>query len=385
MNSNEPTIPDRRRLLALGSSALAAAWFPAAALAQTGEPVVVGVCGPLTGQYAQYGAQWKKGFDLALEEINAGGGINGRPLKYVFEDSQSDPRQTVAIARKFVADEKILVELGDFSSAASMAASPIYQAAGMVQFGFTNSHPKFTDGGDFIWSNAVNQADEMPLLADFVRDLGLKRVAVLYINSDWGRTAKDILVEAIKQRGLEAAGAEGYLADEKDFRSAIVRIRDSNPDGIALVSYYPDGAQIARQIKNAGLKQTLVAGGSIYSPKFIELGGEAVNGVLTTVPFFPDDPRPEVQKFVKAFIAKFAEQPDAYNGRAYDSMILLAAVMRQTGITRQSIKEGLAKISGVPSVVFGQVKFDPQTRRVANPIVSRIKVEDGKWVAWKKP
>jgi branched-chain amino acid transport system substrate-binding protein len=370
--------------LRVGVASLAAAASPSLALAQGTEPVLIGVCGPLTGQYAQYGAQWKKGFDLALDEINAGGGIAGRPLKYVFEDSQSDPRQTVNIARKFVADEKIVVEVGDFSSAASMAASPIYQAAGMVQFGFTNSHPKFTDGGDFIWSNAVNQADEMPLLADFLRDLGLKRVAILYINSDWGRTAKDILVEAIKARGGEAVGAEGYLADEKDFRSAIVRIRDSNPDGIALVSYYPDGAQITRQIKNAGLKQTLVAGGSVYSPKFIELGGDAVNGVLTTVPFFPDDPRPEVQKFVKAFVAKFGEQPDAYNGRAYDTFILLAAVMRQSGITRQAIKDGLTKISGVPSVVFGAVTFDPKTRRVANPIVSRIKVEDGKWVAWKK-
>lgn len=375
---------DRRMFLRVGVASLAAAASPPLALAQGTEPVLIGVCGPLTGQYAQYGAQWKKGFDLALDEINAGGGIAGRPLKYVFEDSQSDPRQTVNIARKFVADEKIVVEVGDFSSAASMAASPIYQAAGMVQFGFTNSHPKFTDGGDFIWSNAVNQADEMPLLADFLRDLGLKRVAILYINSDWGRTAKDILVEAIKARGGEAAGAEGYLADEKDFRSAIVRIRDSNPDGIALVSYYPDGAQITRQIKNAGLKQTLVAGGSVYSPKFIELGGDAVNGVLTTVPFFPDDPRPEVQKFVKAFVAKFGEQPDAYNGRAYDTFILLAAVMRQSGITRQAIKDGLTKISGVPSVVFGAVTFDPKTRRVANPIVSRIKVEDGKWVAWKK-
>ena len=384
MNSNGPMTSDRRAFLALGSSVLAAATFPAVTQAQSGEPVIVGVCGPLTGQYAQYGAQWKKGFDLALDEVNAGGGISGRPLKYVFEDSQSDPRQTVAIARKFVANEKIIVELGDFSSAASMAASPIYQAAGMVQLGFTNSHPKFTDGGDFIWSNAVNQADEMPLLADFIRDLGLKRVAVLYINSDWGRTAKDILVEAIKQRGLETAGTEGYLADEKDFRSAIVRIRDSNPDAIALVSYYSDGAQISRQIKNAGLKQTLVAGGSIYSPKFIELGGDTVNGVLTTVPFFPDDPRPEVQKFVKSFAAKFNEQPDAYNGRSYDTMILLAAVMRQTGVTRAAIKDGLAKISGVPSVVFGKLAFDPKTRRVANPIVSRIKVEDGKWVAWKK-
>jgi branched-chain amino acid transport system substrate-binding protein len=375
---------DLRRFLRLGVAFAAVAAIPLRAMAQDAGPVMIGVCGPLTGQYAQYGAQWRKGFDLAIEEINAAGGINGRKLGYVFEDSQSDPRQTVNIARKFVADETIAVEVGDFSSAASMAASPIYQAAGMVQFGFTNSHPKFTDGGDFIWSNAVNQADEMPLLANFLRDLELKRIAILYINSDWGRTAKDILVEAIKARGGEAVGAEGYLADEKDFRSAIVRIRDSKPDGIALISYYPDGAQITRQIKNAGLTQPIVAGGSIYSPKFIELGGDAVNGVLTTVPFFPDDPRPEVQKFVKAFVAKYGEQPDGYNGRAYDTFILLAAAMRQSGVTRGAIKEGLATVSGVPSVVFGKVAFDLKTRRVANPIVSRITVENGKWAAWKK-
>src|SRR5580704_15179748 len=290
------------------------------------EPVLVGVSGPLTGQYAQYGAQWKKGFDLALDETNAGGGINGRPLQYVFEDSQSDPRQTINIARKFVADERILVEVGDFSSAASMAASPIYQAAGLVQFGFTNSHPDFTKGGDYIWSNAVNQKDEMPLLADFLRDLGLKRAAVLYINSDWGRSSKELLVEAIVQRGGTIVDAEGYLADEKDFRSAIVRAQGANPDGIALISYYPDGAQITRQLRNAGVTQPIVAGGSIYSPKFLELGGDAVEGVLTTVPFFPGGRRPLVQAFVKNFIAKFGVEPDGYNGRAYDTMMLLAAV-----------------------------------------------------------
>ena len=181
------------------------------------------------------------------------GGINGRPLAYTFEDTQSDPRQTVTVARKYVADERIVVEVGDFSSAASMAASPIYQAAEMVQFGFTNSHPDFTKGGDYIWSNAVNQKDEMPLLADFLRDLGLKKIAVLHLNSDWGRTAKDLLVEAVKQRGGEIVGAEGYLADEKDFRSAIVRLRSANPDSIALISYYPDGAQLTRQIRQAGI------------------------------------------------------------------------------------------------------------------------------------
>src|SRR5271166_6928251 len=108
---------------ALMAAALAAIGAAAAhAQAAAGEPVTIGVSGPLTGQNAQYGAQWKKGFDLALEEVNKTG-VKGRPLQYVFEDSQADPRQTVAIAQKFVSDPKIVVELGDFSSTASMAAS----------------------------------------------------------------------------------------------------------------------------------------------------------------------------------------------------------------------------------------------------------------------
>jgi branched-chain amino acid transport system substrate-binding protein len=383
MESSMNIRTNRRNLLLAATAMIAAGAASLPAFAQSKEPVLIGVCGPLTGQYAQYGAQWKKGFDLALDEVNASGGINGRPLQYVFEDSQSDPRQTVAIARKFVADERIVVEFGDFSSAASMAASPIYQAAQMVQFGFTNSHPDFTKGGDYVWSNAVNQKDEMPLLADFLRDLGLKKVAVLYINSDWGRTAKDLLVEAAKARGVEIVGSEGYLADEKDFRSAIVRLRGANPDSIGLISYYPDGAQLTRQIRQAGITQPIVAGGSIYSPKFLELGGDSVNGVLTTVPFFPDDPRPIVQAFVKNFKAKFGAEPDAYNGRAYDTVILLANVMRQFGTDRKSIKGGLGKIKDVPSVVYGKVAFDTETRRVANPLVSRITVKDGKWAAWE--
>jgi len=191
--------------LGIASLGIASLGVAPAALAQTaakGEPLMVGVSGPLTGQYAQYGAQWKKGFDLAVELANAEGGVKGRPVAYVFEDSQSDPRQSVAIARKFVADERILVEIGDFSSAASMAASPIYQAAGLVQFGFTNSHPDFTKGGDFMWSNAPNQADEMPTMATIaVEAAKVKRVAAMYINNDWGRTAKDIFAKAMAERG----------------------------------------------------------------------------------------------------------------------------------------------------------------------------------------
>src|SRR6202050_1346928 len=174
---------------AMGLCTLAASSVLAQAAA--GEPVTIGVSGPLTGQNAQYGSQWKKGFDLALEEGNKTG-VKGRALQNVFEDSKADPRQTVAIAQKFVSDPKIVVEVGDFSSTASMAASSIYQRAGLVQFGFTNSHPNFTKGGDFMWSHSVSRADEQPRLAKYAADLGLKRVAVLYLNTDWGRSSQTI-------------------------------------------------------------------------------------------------------------------------------------------------------------------------------------------------
>src|SRR5436305_11167824 len=190
----------------------------------------------------------------------------------------------------------------------------------------------------------------MPLLADFVRDRGLKRVAILHLNNDWGRTAKDRLVAGIKQRRGEVTGSEGYLADEKDFRSAIVRARSANPDSIALISYYPDGAQLTRQIRQAGITQPIIAGGSIYSPKFLELGGNEVNGVLTTVPFFPEDPRPLVQAFVKKFVAKHTPPPAPSTRRPSHPLILLAAVMRQFGTDRKAIKAGLGKIKDVPSV-----------------------------------
>src|ERR1700677_2764398 len=190
----------RPAILAIGLCALGAS--TALAQAASGEPVTIGVSGPLTGQNAQYGAQWKKGFDLALDEVNAKGGVKGRPLQYVFEDSQADPRQTVAIAQKFVSDPKIVVELGDFSSTASMAASPIYQRAGLVQFGFTNSHPDFTKGGDCMWSTSISQADEQPKLAAYaIKDLGLQKLAVLHLNTDWGRTSSDLFVKAAKDAG----------------------------------------------------------------------------------------------------------------------------------------------------------------------------------------
>src|SRR5215471_11384533 len=375
-----------RRTLVKGSLAalVVGATTSRAAFADSSEPILLGVSGPLTGPNAQYGAQWKQGFDLALDEAHAAGGINGRRLAYSFEDSQSDPRQSVAIAQKFVSDPKIVMELGDFSSPASMAASPIYQRAGLVQFGFTNSHPDFTKGGDFMWSTSVSQADEQPLLARYaVRHLGLRKLAVLHQNTDWGRTSRDYFVKAAKEYGAEIVVTEGYIADERDFRSTLVRVRDANPDGLVLISYYSDGALIARQARQVGLAQTICAASSVYSPKFLELGGDAVEGVHIGTRYFPEDPRPEVQKFITSFKAKYrGTEPDAFNAYSYDAMNVAAAVLRIGGTDRKAIRDGFAKVKDVPSVIFGKVTFDPATRRVKGAMNAELVVRNGQFAIW---
>ena len=358
----------------------ALATLPALSARAADDPVTIGVSGPLTGQYAQYGADWRRGFDLVIAEINGSGGIAGRPLAYRFEDSQSDPRQTVAIAQKFAADPAISAELGDFSSAASMAASPIYQRNHLVQFGFTNSHPDFTKTGDYIWSNAPNQADDMPVLASYAAKLGFKRISVAYINSDWGRTSKDLFAAAGPSSAI--AAAESYLPNEQDFRSLLVRLRDAKPDGLVLLSYYPDGALLVRQARDIGLTVPVVAAGSVYSPKFLELAGPAAEGVYTNTNFFPGDPRPAVQRFVAAYTKAYGGTPGFYAARGYDAMLLLALVMRQFGTGRTEIRDGLTKIKDVPSVLFGSVQFDPTTRRVQHPASIDLVVRDGAFALW---
>ena len=305
----------------LSASSCAVPAPPPASMQGAGsEPIVIGVSGPLTGGAAQYGADWKKGFDLAIDEINGKGGIKGRKLEYIFEDTQADPKQSVVVAQKFVADTRVIVELGDFASGASMAASPIYQRAGLVQFGFTNSHPNFTKGGDYMWSTSVTQADASPVLADFAaKDLGLKNVAVLHLNSDWGKSSADLFNAHAKDIGLNVVDIEGYLPDEKDFKSTLTRVSAAKPDGLVLFSYESDGALIAQQLAQTGLKVPIVGGASLHSPDYLKLGGDAVNGSYILAEFDPNDARPEVQTFVKAYRGKYGATAEP--GRALASRV----------------------------------------------------------------
>ena len=350
----------------------------------TGEPIFIGVSGPLTGPNAQYGAQWVKGFDLAIQEINDAGGVDGRPLQYIFEDSQSDPKQSVIVAQKFVADDRIIVELGDFSSTASMAASPIYERGGLVQFGFTNSHPDFTKSSDYAWSTSVTQDQASPALADFaVTTLGLKKLAVFQINNDWGKATEDLFAPRVTELGGEIVASQEYLPDDTDFRSALTTVKEANPDGIILISYQNDGALIAQQAREAGITVPFVGSASLQSPDYIKLGGAAVEGSFILGEFLTTDPRPEVQTFVEKFKATYDEEPDLFASLAYDTIYLIAEAIKVGGPTRQGVHDALPKLKDVPSVVYGKVTFDPETRRAQSPTFEDLIVKDGDFVPWE--
>ncbi|MGH2457566.1 MAG: ABC transporter substrate-binding protein, partial [Chloroflexota bacterium] len=363
----------------------AAAVAPTAASAPTtalsGE-AWYGVSGPFSGANAEYGRIWKQAMAMALDEINGSGGVKGRKAQLDEEDTQSDPKQSVPVAQKFVEDSRMLAELGDFSSPSSMAASPIYERARMVQFGFTNSHPDFTKGGEFMFSIVLTQEQDASFLAQTAFD-GLGKVqAVLYQNTDWGKTTQQIYVDKIKSLGGQIVHTDNYLTTEKDFTPILSKVRDAKPEVLALISYYNDGAQIVQQAKNMGLNVKIVANGACYSPQFLKLGGDATNGVLMTTVFFPDNPRPEVKKFVSDYTTRFKETPDQFAALSYDAVKIITWATEQGGFDRVAIQKAMATGTEIPSVIYGPFKFGAD-RRVENARAVPIQVKDGQFVAYK--
>lgn len=365
----------RRRFLQ--SLAAASATLAGVRPAGAQETATFGVSVPLSGSMAEFGRTWRKAQTLAVEEINAAGGIKGRKVELIYEDSQGDPKQTVAIAQKFVDDPRVLGVLGDIPTPAIMAASPVFQKARMVQMSM-GSHPDLTKAGEFIFANQMSQRQIAASLATIgVSRLG-KTQAVLYRNTDWGKVVQSIYVEKLKELGGQLVLTDSYLETEKDFRALLAKVRAAKPDVLVLIAYYTDGALLVQQAKQAGVESKIIVSEACYSPQFIKLAGEAVNGVLTQTLFFPDSGRPEVQKFVAGYRAKHGEDPDFFASIGYDGVKIIAWAAERGGFTREGIQQALVKGEGIPSVTFGPFKFN-EIRRVGVGSLAPIVVRDGKF------
>jgi branched-chain amino acid transport system substrate-binding protein len=327
-------------------------------MAWSADPIYIGVSAPLTGNYAEYGLNWQKAMNLGLGWINAAGGVNGRPIELIYTDSKSDPKESAAVAQKYSADKRIVATIGDFTSTACMSAQPIYDKAGLVQLSPTASHPNFSPGS--IWSFGIigTQAGEGPFMADYaVKMLGKKKIAVLYINNDWGITTKDNFVKPAKEMGADILAIEAFFETDKDFTGVLTKLRGYKPELLYIPSMYNEMALIAKQREKLGWMDVLLSGpGSLYSPKLLEIGGTSVNGLYTSTVFFPKDPRPDVQKFAKGFEEKYKSTPNMFAAISYDGINLLADTIRKAGTDRKAIRDELAKTKNFQGVA-GNITF----------------------------
>lgn len=349
------------------------------------QTTVIGVGGPLTGSAAQFGQAAKKGFDLALEEINAAGGVHGRGLEIDFQDDQADPKQALVLANKFIANPNILVNI-ELLNSPSMAVAPRYQKAGLALLGIYTIHPDFTPMGDYIFSNAPSQMDKRALSqATYAKDLHLKKVAVFSIK-ELQIVYGDLVVEALRKNGIHTAIYESYLPDEKDFRSLISKAKSAGVDGIVLVSLITDAVLLVQQIRHQNLSWPIVGGSALSSgDKFPQLAGNPAEGVYIAGDFSAEDPRPEVVNFVKKWQAKYpGQEVDYFSVHAYDSIILIAQALKMSNGTRASVKEALTSVKDVPSVIYGKVSLNPHSRLNEGFLGARLIVKNGKVVRWNQ-
>ena len=235
--------------------------------AVVGDTLTIGVLAPLTGVNAEYGKGFEIATQMAADKINAEGGVNGRKIEFVVKDSKGDQKESSDLARQFVDDKKILAIIGDFTSGACMANAPIVDEAGMVQLSPTASNPDYAGMSDYCFSIMGRQDGEAPFYARYIlgRYLGAKKLGVIYINSDWGKSAYDNFAKQAEKDGLEIVEAVSYVQDEKDFSSLITKLRAANPDTICIMDQ-GEVPQIINQIRRSRQSQFQhIGGGNLNS------------------------------------------------------------------------------------------------------------------------
>lgn len=347
------------------------------------DTVNIGVLYPKTGQYAEYGKMFQQGFDLAVEKVNEDGGVDGKTLGLKYYDTQSDAKQDASIAPKIASDGSIIAVVGDYASPASAAASPTFQQAGLVHYGFNNSAPTFTDTGDHVWTPQIGQDVYQTANADIVAQKA-KKISVVYIENDWGKQAYEYFKEEVEKQGVEIVYESSYLADSTDLSPILIPARDANPDAVVDIGYGPDGALVLNTLRDK-LGYTGEFFGGQETDEFLELAGDNAEGTIITGSFSATGTKDEkAQQFVKDFKAKYGKNPGNFEVTAYQAIIDLAYAANKEGATREGVQKGLQTITDFPLYQGngGTFKFNQNTRRADNIDPILLIVKDGEFVQY---
>jgi branched-chain amino acid transport system substrate-binding protein len=342
-------------------------------------PVSIGMVFPLSGAVAFYGTESRDGVILAIEEINAAGGLLGRQLAYIAEDDQGDAALAQNAFTKLTTRDRVSYIIGSSTSGATMAMTALAQANRIVLISPSATNEAVTNPGDYIFRACFIDPFQGVVGADFAFDtLGARRAAVLYdAGADYNTGLADSFKRQFRANGGQVVADEAYQTGDVDFNAQVTRIRAANPDVVYLPNYYNDVALQIRQLRAQGITCAFV-GGDGWDSLVDNIGDEAL-GCYWSAGFAADTTDPKGAAFVRAFQARFNRRASQFAALGYDAMMLIADGIRAANsFDTAAVKTAMARLSG--SYVTGNIRFDANRDPIKGAAIVEIVRRDGRLV-----
>src|SRR5215203_296550 len=341
----------------------------------TGDTIRVGVYGDLTGQTSSFGQSTKNGIELAVEEINNAGGVNGKKIQLIVEDDQGRPEQAKTVVSKLINQDKVQAVLGEVASTNSLAAAPVAQEAKIPMITPSSTNVKVTEVGDYISRVCFVDPFQGSVMAKFAANtLKAKTAAILGdVNSDYSKGLTQFFEEEFTKLGGRVVAKEAYTQTDPDFKGQLTKIRNLNPDVIYVPGYYGQVGIIAKQARELDMNMPLLGGDGWDSPELWKLGGASLKNTYISNHYSAENPAPEIQNFVKNYKAKFNVVPDSLAALAYDSAKVLADAIKRAGGTDSAKLRDAINATKDFGGVTGTISINAERNAVKPAVVLEVK------------
>lgn len=320
--------------------------------------ILIGVAGPITGPNAAFGAQFQKGAEQAVADINAAGGVLGQKIAIQIGDDVSDPKQGISVANKFVADGVKYV-VGHYNSGVSIPASDVYAENGVLEISPASTNPQYTERGLWNTFRTCGRDDQQGKVAGDYIAANFKdaRIAIIHDKTPYGQGLVDVARKVLNDAGVHEVMYEGINVGDKDFSAIIAKMKEAGVTLIYFGGVHTEAGLIMRQSADQGLKATLFSGDGMVSNELASIAGDAVIGTLNT---FSPDPRknPAATDIVEKFRTSGFE-PEAYTLYAYAAVQIIAAAIDKTGSADDAQKVAETIRAGGPwKTAIGDIGYD---------------------------
>ena len=319
----------------------------------------VGAIVSRSGAASSYGEQIARGFDLAVEQLNATGGVAGRKLQLLYRDDSTNPEIGLVALRQLVEHERVSTVLGAASSTVTLRLAPYCERHHVVLISPSASAPQLTEAGEYIFRTYPSDVLEGSSMADFARDLGLDRVAVLAVDNEYGRSLARAFADRLGASGGSVVASLTFPEGDKTaIADAVAALPALAPRGVYIPAYVSDLATALRLLRETRLRP-IVLGTSVAAPDLIRAAGPAAeNLVFPMSDFDATADSAAVRSFAAAFAARYAAEPDVYAAHAYDTVrVLAAAVTRAGSWDADDIRDALLHIDNYEGAT-GRLAFD---------------------------